>query len=242
MNKIDHSVNIAWQKPQLSNKPVGYQSSTRGDLIYENIFELTFEYLVGTKVAGEIFEFGSFRGYTAKVIVKNMLKFNLNGSFHLFDSFKGLPDINNSEDYDSYEVAQNKSWFEGQMAVDQSVPVALGEALSETIGKSKYEIYEGFFDETLPKFSSKFKAALCHIDCDLYSSTITVLNYLFSNNMLVDGAVLMFDDWNCNRGNPNMGQRRALSEILNNYKKVKVSPFHSYGWHGQSFVYHSPYI
>lgn len=56
-------------------------------------------------------------------------------------------------------------------------------------------IYDGYFEETLPKYISEHShpISLIHIDCDLYSSTIYSLSIL--NHLIQPGTVLAFDEW-----------------------------------------------
>lgn len=53
----------------------------------------------------------------------------------------------------------------------------------------------GWFDNTLPIFvkSHKQPVALLHVDCDLYSSTVTILNNL--RKQIVSGTVIVFDEY-----------------------------------------------
>ena len=72
----------------------------------------------------------------------------------------------------------------------------------------------GWFEETcvettIQKYEMR-KAAIIHIDCDLYSSTKSVLKFV--EPLLVDGTILIFDDWFCFRGNPNLGEQKAFTE------------------------------
>ena len=59
------------------------------------------------------------------------------------------------------------------------------------------QLVVGWFDQTLPGFKQdKIKdnsIALLHVDCDLYSSTVTVLNTLRTN--IVPGTVIVFDEY-----------------------------------------------
>ena len=75
---------------------------------------------------------------------------------------------------------------------------------------------------------------LALIDCDLYSSTVSVLDFL--DNLLQDGSILMFDDWNCFGKSDERGERRAFREFLARHPIWRADPFVSFGWHGQSFV------
>ena len=63
--------------------------------------------------------------------------------------------------------------------------------------RSNCELVVGWFDQTLPEFRAnrikKQPIALLHVDCDLYSSTVTVLNNLKDN--IVPGTVIVFDEY-----------------------------------------------
>ena len=63
--------------------------------------------------------------------------------------------------------------------------------------RSNCELVVGWFDQTLPGFKqNKIKngpIALLHVDCDLYSSTVTILKHLREN--IVPGTVIVFDEY-----------------------------------------------
>lgn len=63
--------------------------------------------------------------------------------------------------------------------------------------KKNCELVVGWFDQTLPDFKkNKIKQnpiSLLHVDCDLYSSTVTILNNLREN--IVPGTVIIFDEY-----------------------------------------------
>ena len=53
----------------------------------------------------------------------------------------------------------------------------------------------GWFNETLPKWikNNRQPVALLHVDCDLYSSTVTILENL--HRQIVPGTVIVFDEY-----------------------------------------------
>ena len=57
------------------------------------------------------------------------------------------------------------------------------------------ELIVGWFDNTLPKWLPKHKEpiALLHMDADLYSSTVTVLECL--RNQIVPNTIIVFDEY-----------------------------------------------
>lgn len=83
-----------------------------------------------------------------------------------FDSFEGLPE-------------KWRDGFEAGMfaCAPPDVPNA--------------ELVKGLFADTLPRFNWPDRIGLVHIDCDLYSSTKTVLDHLG----LKPGTYVVFDEW-----------------------------------------------
>jgi hypothetical protein len=82
------------------------------------------------------------------------------------------------------------------------------------------------------------KFAMVHLDCDLYSSTIEVLEHLFRQRLIADGCVICFDDWNCNRSSPRYGQRRAWNEITEKFP-VEYSDCGDYAVLSHKFIVHT---
>lgn len=123
--------------------------------------------LLGT---GTVLEFGVATGRTL-----NQFAFWLRDSLvHGFDGFVGLP-----EDWTS---RMRKGFF-----ARRSLPSV----------RSNCKLWVGWFDKTLPNFTLEVQQdapiALLHVDCDLYSSTVTILESLKSN--IVRGTVIIFDEY-----------------------------------------------
>ncbi|MCH7687135.1 MAG: class I SAM-dependent methyltransferase [Planctomycetes bacterium] len=112
-------------------------------------------------------EFGVHTGKTINVIAMHT-----ENTVYGFDSFEGLP-----EDW-----RQGK--LNGRYSTDGNLPDV----------KPNVELISGWFEETLPQFLEKHpeSVALIHIDCDLYSSTKTVLTHL--KKRIVAGTVIVFDE------------------------------------------------
>jgi hypothetical protein len=61
--------------------------------------------------------------------------------------------------------------------------------------RGNVRLTKGFFEDTLPGFVAQHpgaKIALLHVDCDLYSSTVTILKNIAP--MLAPGSVIIFDE------------------------------------------------
>lgn len=91
---------------------------------------------------------------------------------HGFDSFEGLPEAWHNEARGSYSTR----------GVLPQVP-------------ANVILHPGWFEHTLPEFLGKHEgpARLINIDCDMYSSTRTVLQHLAPR--IVPGTVLVFDEY-----------------------------------------------
>ena len=104
-----------------------------------------------------------------------------NNTFYGFDSFKGLPVENN----DPLTV-----WKEGEFSTGGHINPGL-------LNKSDMIIMDGWFCDTLNDNTAKMfydkKAGLIHIDCDIYSSTKTVLDLL--STRIKKGTVIIFDEY-----------------------------------------------
>lgn len=118
-------------------------------------------------VDGHVAEFGVFNGRSlAQIAVR------CDGNVHGFDSFCGLPE--------DWTPSVKRGAFDRGGALPK-VP-------------ANVELHPGSFADTLPGFAPVAgPARLWHVDCDLYSSTRTVLDVLGAN--LAVGTVIVFDDY-----------------------------------------------
>lgn len=111
--------------------------------------------------------------------------------------------------------------------------------ISNLIGKDNTNVVKGYFDDTIAKMQLEKKSAiLINIDCDLYSSIVTVLNKLIESQVFQDGSIILFDDYNFNRANNNMGVRKAIQDTFGKQDKYELEQFFTYGWHGRAFFVH----
>jgi hypothetical protein len=118
---------------------------------------------------GWILEFGVATGRT----LNQFAKWLPNKFVYGFDGFEGLP-----EDWTS---RMRKGFF-----ARSRLPRV----------RENCKLVVGWFDQTLPIFKNRIEnnaIALLHVDCDLYSSTVTILNNLKDN--IVPGTVIIFDEY-----------------------------------------------
>jgi len=119
------------------------------------------------QVPGLVCEFGVAGGTTLSIIVNAVPNRRVVG----FDGFAGLP-----EDW--------RPGFPAGTFAQQSPPQIPGA-----------ELQIGMFADTLPTFlaGTDEPIAFIHMDCDLYSSTATVLDLVYPR--LADGAIIVFDEF-----------------------------------------------
>ncbi|MFA6178426.1 MAG: tetratricopeptide repeat protein [Candidatus Methylopumilus sp.] len=128
----------------------------------------TFKHAIkSAKKTGMVLEFGVRFGTSIRVIA-GLLEQDIHG----FDSFEGLPDEWHHEPKGSYTTK----------GVIPTVP-------------SNVTLHVGWFEDTLPKFLSENSGPvrLINVDCDIYSSTKTVLDLLAPR--IVEGTVIVFEEY-----------------------------------------------
>lgn len=64
---------------------------------------------------------------------------------------------------------------------------------------------------------------MVYIDCDLYKSTVPVLDFV--RGFLQVGTVIVFDDWNCYHARPDHGERRAWAEFVQANPQLEFTDF-----------------
>lgn len=69
----------------------------------------------------------------------------------------------------------------------------------------------------------KTKFSIVYIGCDLFDSTLHVLEYLAPS--ITNGSILIFDDWLSFAGNPYVGQIKAVNLWLSKNKSKNLIEF-----------------
>lgn len=230
--------------PDLTTMCFIFYDGERARQIHSEAYKRALEFVTIGGVIGEVLEFGVLGGWSARLFCEAMRDIGNYGRVYLFDSFDGLPDYETEIDRTSYEIAGRKIWGDKMRFPDSllrrfKVPheVHIRNRLGEIISKDRIVVKRGFYAESL-KEDLGLRASIVHIDCDLYQSTAEVLTGLDRMNAFQDGTVLIFDDWNCNRGNPNFGERKALAEFLESQPRYTASQWFSYGYNGMVYILH----
>jgi len=157
-----------------------------------------------SSLPGDIAECGVYKGGSAYLIAEVINKLAPQKNIHLFDTFKGLPDINTRHD----PALDKKNTFQ-----DTSV-----ENVKTLLGKfDNCVIKEGLFQETLKSITGK-TFCFVHIDCDLYDSIMCACELLYPG--LYTGGMMVFDDYGYTIDWP--GAKRAVDEFFSDRKEKPI--------------------
>jgi O-methyltransferase len=193
------------------------------------MLDMAFEYVAHGGVPGHYLEFGVWHGATFVEAWRASQRRHLSEMrFFAFDSFRGLPRLS--------DVDRGGEFREGDLAASRDV--FEDELRRASVDSSRVTVVEGFFDTTLDRAAQPAigldGAAVVWVDCDLYVSALPVLDYV--SDLLVDGSVLVFDDWYCFHARPDRGEQRACAEWLDRTPDVTLVPYRDFHWAGRSFI------
>lgn len=200
----------------------------------------------GFDVEGQIAEFGTMTGTTARGLARAMASCDAHlaqavtaygqapRELHLFDSFAGLPATTSPVDASSPHV-QDGVWAPGTCR--GVLPEELRTMITEFLPSERVRIFPGWFADTVVSLPNETRYAVLHIDADLYSSAMDVLVPLFARGQVQKGAYIFFDDWSCNRGDPALGERRAWAECVERFH-IEASDQCAYGIFARCFAVH----
>lgn len=203
------------------------------------------DFVFGEAVEGDYLEFGVFRGeqfvagYQALETAerewsseeRNLLAYSKKeraktdapkqrGPFRYFafDSFDGLPELK-GVDKESARFSKGR--------YDCSEKEFLSNLSAAGVNTARVTTVSGWYNESLNDATKKRlelkAAAVVLIDCDLYESTKDVLNFI--TDIVVDGTVVIFDDWYSFKAHPNRGEQRATREWLEKNPKLHLTEF-----------------
>ncbi len=204
-----------------------------GYLPQEDVLNTAMNFAMWSELEGDYLEFGVYEGGRLSSAFHLAQRNNLTSMrFHAFDSFQGLPPISglDAEGYKQFsqgEYSCDRDRFEESIRLNR-------------VDVDRVEVVDGWYDDTLNDDTKRRlgikAAAIVWVDCDLYESTVPVLDFI--TDLVQDGTVIIFDDWHCFRGDPDRGEQRAFREWLERSPALTASEFHKFSWHGNSFILH----
>jgi len=164
------------------------EAHMRDALIFRDRWDLLLFAAREAPVKGLMLECGVGDGASLRYVAGRIAR-----EFHGFDSFEGLPEHWSG-------TFERKGKF-GRGGTLPPVP-------------ANATLHKGWFEETLPRFLASVPdqpVAFLHVDCDIYSSTATVLKML--GPRLGAGSVLVFDEY-FNYPNWQRHEWRAFQEFV----------------------------
>lgn len=182
---------------------------TSGFYRIDHIYDVLREFDRNFEGNFSILEFGTADGYafTKKLYAAKYLKMANRVVFHGFDTFEGLPEVDDAVDR---SLVSGDNWKAGTYK-------GRYENLKDYC-TSKYDnfaLHRGLFEDTLtPDFLeslTEHKPILIWIDCDYYSSTKSIFRKLIP--YIPTGCVIYFDDIYYNYSSRFTGEMRAVHEI-----------------------------
>jgi hypothetical protein len=167
----------------------------------------------------DIFQFGVYSGDSIKSIQELWDRRGLPQQWILgFDSFEGLP----LETQDEYS---HPSWTPGEFNLVKALQVdSVEQAMQKVKEVLPYpymvSLIPGFWDKSLTdeliQKADIRPASYIDMDCDIYTSCLTALDWVFRNKLYYKGTLIGYHDWT---GTPLWlgGESRAHKEMCEKY-------------------------
>lgn len=178
-------------------------------------------------ISGDYVEFGSWGGNTLSLAYECIRDISPERHLWAFDSFEGLPEVTHPRD------ARWPSGGPGQGGVEKFHE----EVAARGVPRNAYTTVEGYYDKSLPPLGTNggpVDIALAYVDCNMYSSTVSVFEFLAPR--LKHGMVIGFDDYYCYSAGDVSGERAALREFMAAHPQWSFLRYKEIHWCGTSFI------
>lgn len=205
-----------------------------GEQFYDDSVDLkrlmrrVFQYLVYNSIRGDYAEFGCYGGRTFTLASGATRLLNHDVHLWAFDSFSGLPPTSDDRDI-------HAGWTAGAMAMSEADFRARCRA--NGVPERSFTTVPGFYSDTLAVNAigpRPERIAFAYVDCDLYTSTRQVLEFLTSR--VGNGTVIAFDDYYCYSETHPSGERLAAADVFDEHPRWRLAPYLQWGWNGMSFI------
>jgi O-methyltransferase len=216
---------LSWFDLQLIRRNDDRDLSERLNNLYEKYKDKTMlgreEYIANLRLVtsvrnpGCVVECGVWKGGTSAGMAEVL---GSDRDYFLFDSFQGHVDPEPIDGPAAFAWQADKSgpWYFDNAVVGPEV----ADAAMKNSGAMRYNIIQGWFDETIHSFVPPSPIAVLRIDCDWYAGTMTCLRALFP--YLAEGGIMVADgyrDWD--------GYAKALHEYLASYGGIaRIRQYH----------------
>jgi hypothetical protein len=157
-------------------------------------------------VRGSILECGVYRGATLLGMTHILTKRRMDVRIHGFDSFAGFPEPSREDAQPGGELHPDVR----PGALADSALATLRERIGLLRWQDRIRLVPGFFEDTLGTIATE-RFSLVHLDCDLYSSYRTCLEFVYPR--MLAGSVIVLDDYRL-PANVYPGADRAVDEFF----------------------------
>ena len=178
-----------WDNPHFGPPPCYTLESA--DDVYRPIFDLCFEYFNGTQVQGDIYEFGTYKGYTARLISENMALRNWEGKLHLFDSFEGLSELQPVDVPNDWDQRYKGTLGFTKDKLKEQFSCPLQTVRDNLSGFSFIRYYEGWIPTRFHEIVDRY-FSFVHLDFGLYQPVYESFQFLYPR--LKQHGIMVFDD------------------------------------------------
>jgi predicted O-methyltransferase YrrM len=154
--------------------------------------------------SGAILECGTHHGATLLGMAHILRSREIPARLYGLDSFEGFPEptVEDAQDDGTMHPWVRKGAL-GEASFEQ-----LKARLASMDLTAQVTLIKGFFNDTLPRLKAE-RFSLVHLDCDLYQSYISCLEFVYPR--MLPGGIIVFDDYG---SPPYAGARRAVDEFF----------------------------
>jgi len=150
---------------------------------------------------GDLAECGVYRGETLIPLGLYLKQNHMNKKIFGFDSFEGFGELAHPD------AAENATIREHSLCTNTSYEMVRAKITRLNLSERVF-IIKGFFSTSLSYVHDR-QFCFVHLDCDLYESYKTCLNFFYQR--MVSGGVILLDEYN---DPPWPGCNRAVDEFL----------------------------
>jgi len=196
------------------------------------LFETVAGFVNDCRIDGAYLEFGCGNGSSLIDMFQSIKRYPrlVDMRFFIFDSFEGLP---TPIGIDADELQR---YQRGEFACD--LDQYMRNVERGDVDLRRVRCIAGWYDRTLTtELKSELQiqmASIILIDCDLYESTVPVLNFI--TKYIQTGTILIFDDWYSYKGRLDRGEAKAFAEWLGRNPHIHAEEYHRCGRTMMSFV------
>ncbi len=179
---------------------------------------------------GDYLEFGVFNGSSLSSMYLTVKKQGLNEMrFFGFDAFQGLPEGSEKEDDGVWEKGFYACSFEKMSKCLRG----------KDIDPGRINWIKGWYQDTLNQETvSKYNLqnlGIVFIDCDTYSSSKTVLDFIAP--LIKSPLIICLDDWKLNDLDvKGMGEYKSFNEFLESNSHLQAEEMESYNRKSKTFL------